>query len=130
MQTSRRARRDAVRLWRLCLVHGRPDDARVRDVVNRLVERDHVGALPVLKHLRKLLQLDAARWSASVETATALSDEAREQLGRALTERFGDAMRSSFTVNPSLIGGMRVTAGSDVYDGSVRARLDTIERSF
>jgi F-type H+-transporting ATPase subunit delta len=30
---------------------------------------------------------------------------------------------ANFTVNAALVGGMRIKVGSDVYDGSVRARL-------
>jgi F0F1-type ATP synthase delta subunit len=29
-----------------------------------------------------------------------------------------------------LIGGMRIQVGCDVYDGSVRAALDALEKSF
>ena len=36
----------------------------------------------------------------------------------------------SFVENPSLIGGMRVRVGSDVYDGSVKAGLVALEKSF
>jgi len=130
MQSSRQARRDAVRLWRLCLVHGRPDPERLRDVVEGLIERHHAGALPTLEHLRKFLQLDATRCSARVESATALGEQERADIDRALALRYGDGLLTTFTVNPSLIGGVRITAGSDVYDGSVRARLAAVEQSF
>jgi F-type H+-transporting ATPase subunit delta len=130
MHTSRQVRRDAVRLWRLCLVHGRADPGRLRDVVERLIERHHAGALPTLEHLRKLLRLDATRCSAWVETATALGERQRADIDAALTRRYGDRLSTTFMLNPSLIGGIRITAGSDVYDGSVRARLDAVERSF
>ena len=130
MQSSRQARRDAVRLWRLCLVHGRPDPERLRDVIEGLIERHHAAALPTLRHLRKFLQLDAARCSAYVETATALAEQERADIDRALALRYGDGLLTTFRVNPSLIGGVRITAGSDVYDGSVRARLAAVEQSF
>ena len=35
-----------------------------------------------------------------------------------------------FAHNPALIGGMRIKVGSDVYDGSVRAGLAALEKSF
>jgi F-type H+-transporting ATPase subunit delta len=35
-----------------------------------------------------------------------------------------------YSVNPQLIGGMRVQVGSDLYDGSVKTRLDKLEQSF
>jgi F-type H+-transporting ATPase subunit delta len=36
----------------------------------------------------------------------------------------------AFTQRPELIGGMRVQVGCDVYDGSVRAGLAALEKSF
>ena len=129
MQTSRQVRRDAMRLWRLCLVHGRPDARRLREVVDGLVERRHVGALPVLAQLRRFLRLDTRRWSAQVESATALEEAERRRIIDTLADRYG-ALRTTFRVDPSLIGGLRITAGTDVYDGSVRARLDAVEQSF
>ena len=129
MQTSRQVRRDAMRLWRLCLVHGRPDARRLREVVDALVERRHVAALPVLAQLRRFLRLDNRRWSAQVESATILEESERQRIIGTLADRYG-ALHTTFTVDPSLIGGLRITAGTEVYDGSVRARLDAVEQSF
>ena len=36
----------------------------------------------------------------------------------------------SFAQNPALLGGLRIKVGSDVYDGSVQARLEDLEESF
>jgi F-type H+-transporting ATPase subunit delta len=36
----------------------------------------------------------------------------------------------SFTQNATLLGGMRIKVGSDVYDGSVQARLNALAESF
>ena len=43
---------------------------------------------------------------------------------------YGPGISTSFAHNPALIGGMRIHVGSDVYDGSVRAGLDALEKSF
>ena len=47
--------------------------------------------------------------------------------GGDLARRYGPAIETTFRENPALIAGLRVKVGSDVYDGSVRARLDTLE---
>jgi F-type H+-transporting ATPase subunit delta len=36
----------------------------------------------------------------------------------------------NFVQNPALIGGLRIKVGSDVYDGSVQARLNKLAESF
>ena len=38
--------------------------------------------------------------------------------------------RGAVALNPLLIGGMRITVGSSVYDGSVRGRLNALERTL
>jgi F-type H+-transporting ATPase subunit delta len=47
-----------------------------------------------------------------------------------LEHAYGQGLTTTFTENPGLIGGMRVRVGSDVYDGSVQARLAALEESF
>jgi F-type H+-transporting ATPase subunit delta len=47
-----------------------------------------------------------------------------------LTRRYGPGLTFTFKQNPALLGGLRVQVGSDVYDGSIRARLAQLEQSF
>jgi F-type H+-transporting ATPase subunit delta len=43
---------------------------------------------------------------------------------------YGEGVSLTFDRNPALIGGLRVKVGSDVYDGSIRTRLEKLEQSF
>jgi F-type H+-transporting ATPase subunit delta len=47
-----------------------------------------------------------------------------------LARRYGPGLSTAFAHRPALIGGMRIQVGSDVYDGSVRAGLAALEKSF
>jgi F-type H+-transporting ATPase subunit delta len=47
-----------------------------------------------------------------------------------LARLYGPGISASFAERPALIGGMRIKVGSDVYDGSVKAGLDALEKSF
>jgi F-type H+-transporting ATPase subunit delta len=47
-----------------------------------------------------------------------------------LERAYGPGISASFVHNPGLIGGMRIKVGSDVYDGSLRARLAVLEEDF
>jgi F-type H+-transporting ATPase subunit delta len=130
MLTARKARKDATRLWRMCLVNGRPDAGRVRAIVDGLIETRRGGAATVLSHFLRLVRLDATRWSARVDTAAPLDAADRAALEALLAERYGGGIEAAFAVDPALIGGMRLRVGSDVYDGSVRARLAALDRRF
>ena len=74
-----------------------------------------------------MVRLDRDRHSAVVESAEPLAGEVREAVVTALTNRYGAGLATSFVSNQALIGGMRVTVGSDVYDGSIRHQLSTLE---
>ena len=76
------------------------------------------------------MKLDLFRRNARIESVAPLDSAIEGSLRTALTRRYGPGLNFSFGTNPRLIGGMRVQVGSDVYDGSVRARLDALENSF
>ncbi len=39
-------------------------------------------------------------------------------------------LTTEFGVNRELLGGMRIRVGSDVWDGSVRHRLESLQQQF
>jgi F-type H+-transporting ATPase subunit delta len=43
---------------------------------------------------------------------------------------YGERITAEFAEDPDLIGGVRVRVANDVYDGSVKARLAALARSF
>ena len=65
-----------------------------------------------------------------MESAVPMSEALQQSVKANLALRYGTGLDVSFAVNPALIGGLRVKVGSDVFDGSVRARLSELEASF
>lgn len=127
MKSTRKIRRTARRLFRLCLVDGRVDEARARRVAQRIMTSGGAGSFPILWDFLRLLRLDQARHTALVESAEPLPDDIRDDVRARLTGTYGGGLTTTFTVNPALVGGMRIKAGSDVYDGSVRGKLAALE---
>jgi len=127
MKTNQKVRGAARHLYRLCLVNGVLDNGRVRQVAQRLASSRHRGALAMLSELHRLVRLDTDRRRAVVESAAPLAQTLRETIQVDLARRYGGGIETSFTNNPSLIGGLRITVGSDLYDGTVRARLAALE---
>jgi F-type H+-transporting ATPase subunit delta len=123
MKQSRKARRTARQLFSLCLVDGVLDEGRVRQVARRVAESRRRGALPILSRFQRLVRLERDRRTAVVETATPIADGVRDAVQAGLTSVYGLGLETTFGQNPALIGGMRIKVGSDVYDGTVRARL-------
>jgi len=68
--------------------------------------------------------------TAEVKTAAALSPENREALKAKFATLTGKKVELQEEIDASLIGGLVVTIGDKVYNGSLSARLDALQRSL
>ena len=130
MKISKQVRRDAKQLFTSCKVNGLLDENRVRQAVSLVAARKPRSYVAILSHFQHLVKLDLDRRTARVESAVAMPDALKSSVTANLTRRYGPGLDISFGVNPQLVGGLRVKVGSDVFDGSVRARLNALEESF
>ena len=130
MKGKRKQRQAARELFQLCLVEGRLDEARARLVVQRLVASKRRGALQILSGFQRLLRLEYGRRTAVVESAAPLDPDVQKEIVSGLDRRYGSHLTTSFGQNPALIGGVRIKIGSDVYDGTIRARLAALVSSL
>jgi F-type H+-transporting ATPase subunit delta len=130
MKITKRAKRDAKRLYRVCLVNGLLEESRVRQVVQHLVGSGKRNSPAILVHFLRLLKIDSTQHAAIIESATLLPPDLRTVVQNGLAQRYGPGLTITFTQRPDLIGGIRVQVGCDVYDGSVRAGLEALQRSF
>ena len=130
MKISKQARREAKELFRDCLVNGLLDEHRVRQVVQRVLAGKPRGWLAILSRFQRLVKLDLERRTARIESAAPLGAELQNSLQTSLGRVYGDGLNIAFVQDPSLIGGMRIKVGSDVYDGSIQGRLTALRESF
>jgi F-type H+-transporting ATPase subunit delta len=130
MKTNKKLRREAKQLFRLCFVKGLLDEGRVRQVVRRVLDANRRGGLVLLALFLRLVKLERSENAAEVESATSLPADLQARVLSNIERVYGRGISTSFALNPALIGGMRIKVGSDVYDGSVRAGLSALEKSF
>jgi len=130
MKITKQSRRDAKQLFRSALVNGLLDEGKARQVVSLVIARKPRGFQAIIEHFKRLVQLEQDRRRANVESAVALSPEQRAGLSASLECIYGKGLNVAFDQNAALIGGLRVRVGSDVYDGSVAARLKQLEEAF
>jgi F-type H+-transporting ATPase subunit delta len=120
--------------------------ARKRAVVGRIGERlgvsrvarnflfvltDHrrIAILPEALDAFDLLldqRLGFAR--AEISSASEMDQQQRELISHELEQLTGKRVRTRFSVDGALIGGLVARIGSTVYDGSVRGRLEALSR--
>ena len=129
-KAEQQVKRDAKRLFRLCLADGLLDEKRANQVVQRVIEMGYRNRFQVLAEFRRLVRLDRTQHTATVESATPLSAEFQARLREKLLQIYGESLSVAFAVDPTLIGGVRIAASNDVFDGSVRARLAALRASF
>jgi F-type H+-transporting ATPase subunit delta len=130
MKISKQARREGKALFRSCLADGLLQESRVRDAVRLVLEAKPRGYHGILSHFERLLKLDLARRAARIESATPLAADLQASVQASLARVYGPGLDVAFAQNADLIGGMRIKVGSDVYDGSVQARLAALAESF
>ena len=130
MKITKQARRDAKQLFRSTFTNGVMDEAKVRAMVRKVVEMKPRGYVAILEHFKRLVKLEQDRRAAQVESAVALTPEQQSGVAGNLEKIYGRGLNLSFGVNPALVGGLRVRVGSDVYDGSVAARLRSLAENF
>ena len=126
MRANKKVKRTARGLFRLCLVDGVLSEERTRQVARALAGSRHRGSLRVLSDFQRLVRLERHRHTARVESATPLADNVRQGIQTGLARTYGETLEMSFGENPALIGGIRIRVGSDVYDGSIRAKLTAL----
>ena len=130
MKISKQARREAKELFRSSVANGVLDENRVRQIVSKVIEVKPRGYIEILSHFERLVKLEIERRTARVESAVPLSPEVQADVTSKLSKIYGQGLNISFAQNPTLLGGLRIKIGSDVYDGSVQARLENLVESF
>jgi F-type H+-transporting ATPase subunit delta len=130
MKISQQARRQARELLRSCLKSGQLDEGRVRLAAQKLLELRPRGYLAILIEFYRRVKLEVWRRTARVESAVPLPSELQAVFQNRLINLYGPGLYISFSVNPALIGGVRIQVGWDIYDGSVQGRLARLERMF
>jgi F-type H+-transporting ATPase subunit delta len=130
MKISKQAQRDARQLFRSCVVNGLLDEARVREAVDQLVALKPRGFEAILARLHRLVKLEVAKRTVSVDSAVEPSAPERAGIQTTLEKRYGAGLDIHFRTAPALIGGLRIQVGSDLYDGTVKSRLEKLQQSF
>lgn len=127
MKLSKEARKAAKSLFLGSFSDGKLDEDKVRTVVKELADKKPRHFLEILEGYQRYIRLELAKRHATVESATNLDRETRDQLRKALKAKYGTDLTFEFIVTPELIGGLRIKLGSDVWDNSIQDRIARLE---
>ncbi len=65
-----------------------------------------------------------------VHAARELPQALRSRLEKTMSDHLGKRVTLSFHSDPDLIGGLKLEVGSMIFDGSIRTRLEVIEKKL
>lgn len=102
-------------------------DQAQQNFVRTLVENERVELLPEIHALFvQLKNRHEGVRRAHVASAFPLDEAALKSLMAQLEPRFQCRLEPSVSVDPELIGGVKVTVGDEVIDASVRGKLEAL----
>jgi F-type H+-transporting ATPase subunit delta len=111
----------------LLAICGERIDGVARNLIQLLVHNSRLSVLVEIRELFEQLKLeDEGRLDAKISSAFPMEDAQRNQVVNLLSSRFKRKINATVTVDPDLIGGIKVEVGDKVWDASVRGRLQTM----
>lgn len=112
-------------------VAGLPLTANVKNLLRMVIENGRLMALPeIAQQYHALVNAKSGVSDATVYSAFPLDKLQLDDLTAALQKRFGRKLNPSVTLQPDLIGGVRVVVGDEVLDTSVKARLESMKTAL
>jgi len=130
MKSRKEALRTAKKIFAASMKDGRLDPAAVKKVVAKLSETRPRGYQEVADAYWRLVRLEVEKSRAVVHSSVALDEATRARLSADLKKKYGPQVSPEFSVDPALLGGMKIRVGSDVWDGSVKNRLERLSEQF
>lgn len=107
-------------------------DAPLLNTIKLLADKKQLGLLPeIAKAFSTFRDADLNQAHMKVESVYPLSTEELDAIGASFIKRTGyHKLLIENVINESLVGGIRATIGTTVYDGSVLNDLNRLEKSF
>ncbi len=110
-------------------VSGDEMDDHGRNFIRLLSENNRLSLIPDIQGIYEILRSDAeGEIEATVTSAFELTDAQRDKIIAALSKRLDRKVRIVNEIDKDLIGGAIIRAGDLVIDGSLKGRVENLER--
>jgi len=116
----------AKQLFKLSVVNGVVSPEQVAGVLGWVEKTSPRRPVAVLKAYHHRIALELAKSRAEIEHAGPIADTTLKSIEAAMTKKYARPVTASAKANPSLLAGLRIRVGSDVYESSVAGQLATL----
>jgi len=130
MKINKEIRQLSREMLRASFTDGQIDRGKITSLVQSLIAKKPRRYLDMLQYYKRLVRLEIAKRHARIESSTQVSPETSARIVENLKKTRGRDLTTEFVVNPELLGGVRIRVGSDVWDGSVRDRLERLQKQL
>ena len=116
----------ARQFFKLSFDNGALTSERVGGVLAYIEKHRPARSTAVLKAYQRLIAAEVARGQAVVEHAGSVSEATLATISAAMTKKYSRRVTSVAKKNDTLLAGLRVRVGDDVYESSVAGQLATL----
>ena len=104
----------------------------VHNTLKLLIDRHNEDAVPAIVDQFIALANESKEIAvATVYSVRALSEEEKQQLAAVFSKKLSlKTLKINNVIDASVIGGIKLKVGNTVYDGSVKGKLERIERNI
>jgi F-type H+-transporting ATPase subunit delta len=107
---------------------GRKVSKVTRELLDQLVVGRHRTLARGLAHYQSVLAARHESLLATAWVATALSDDQKDRMTKALSAMYDRPVHLNVVIDPDVLGGVRVMVGDDLIDSSIETRLADAHR--
>jgi len=105
--------------------------AGVQNFLRVVIDNGRLSVVPaVAEQFHALVNASSGVADAVIYSAYPIEPAQLADVVAALEQRFGRKLSASVTLEPELIGGIRVVVGDEVLDTSIKARLDHMKATL
>ena len=144
MKINKQIREISRQMLRASFTDGELDRSKITSLVQALMGKPRARTLiysflvrttgaqniDILRNYGRLLRFEIEKRHATITSASELSSQTSSKVLTKLKKKYGSDLTADFVVDPTLLGGMRVRVGSDVWDGTVRNRLQRLQQQL
>ena len=106
-------------------------DPAVQNLLRTMLDNGRLAALPeVAAQFRALVNESSGVFDATITSAYPLEGAPLADVVATLEKRFGRKLNAAVEVDRELIGGIRAVVGDEVFDASVKARLEQMKAAL
>ena len=100
-----------------------------KNFINILIDRKNLSLLPwVYDDFVERRKKEANVIDVTITSAIELSEEQLSDLTKSIEKKFNAKAAPTVEIDKKLIGGVKIQVGDQVYDGSLRSKLDALRK--